>query len=160
MSHVLSMEGSNLYPNRERCTCYSLSKYGTPGKTCIPLSLGTKPSSDAPLFSGYKTFIGTREVQLDASVPKSQIPVIHGAEMDDRDCIDPGVQLVSPRKTWPLVITDPAQVPKQNLGPATVMPLTPIAPASFYGKAPQKPRNGPLYVLNLNTFQVHISQSI
>ncbi|TFK54023.1 hypothetical protein OE88DRAFT_1654480 [Heliocybe sulcata] len=110
--------------------------------------LGTKKCADYPLYSGYHTFIGSREVELDAEIPFSQMPSIsgHAEELS----VDP---------EW-----DPSAAHSSSLPASSVLESTPtkfsspvpansastskkyVAPASFYGKIPAKPKaHGPLH---------------
>ena len=45
-------------------------------------SLGTKKWDGLPLYSGYCTFIGGREVELDCQISESELPTIVGSSIE------------------------------------------------------------------------------
>ncbi|KIM45152.1 hypothetical protein M413DRAFT_441835 [Hebeloma cylindrosporum] len=88
--------------------------------------MGTTPWKGDPLHSGFKLFIGGKEVELDAPVTSSQLPDTKGAE--------PGL-LVDRVGDDAIGGDDP---------PKTEMPQRFITPANFYGIVKTKAK-GPLH---------------
>lgn len=113
-------------------------------------SIGTKPSPDVPLYSGYQTQIGGRDVELDGPVSKSQVPVISGTEVNEHNA---EVELPSP-----LLQVLPMKVNSDSL---LLQPNQPkfVTPVAFYGKVLEKPKTGPLQVFFL-VFHGDISQNL
>lgn len=110
-------------------------------------SLGTKKWEGLPLYSGYSTYIGGREVELDSQVSESDLPAIVGSSIEAS--VEP--ELDSPPQTpaRPSFLVkaqensaDTGSNPPVN-SPAALKNFIP--PTSFYGKAPAKPKpRGPL----------------
>ncbi|EPQ57554.1 hypothetical protein GLOTRDRAFT_127906 [Gloeophyllum trabeum ATCC 11539] len=108
--------------------------------------LGSKKCTDYPLYSGYHTFVGSREVELDAEIPLSQMPTITGQV--EEPVIDPEYDpaAYSSQATTPLKSTSNAlSSPTAPLNSASTSKKY-VAPANFYAKVPQKPKKyGPLH---------------
>ncbi|EPT02698.1 hypothetical protein FOMPIDRAFT_1160247 [Fomitopsis schrenkii] len=110
--------------------------------------LGTKKWEGLPLYSGYSTYIGGREVELDSQVSESDLPAIVGSSIEAS--VEP--ELDSPPQTpaRPSFLVkaqensaDTGSNPPVN-SPAALKNFIP--PTSFYGKAPAKPKpRGPLH---------------
>jgi DNA repair and recombination protein RAD54B len=87
--------------------------------------MGTAPWKGDPLHSGFKSFIGGKEVELDAPVSSSQLPITKGAE--------PGLP-VDGVGDHAIASDDPSK---------TEMTQRFITPAHFYGIVKTKAK-GPL----------------
>lgn len=124
-----------------RFLIYMLTDYGA-------YSLGTKKWDGLPLYSGYSTFIGSKEVELDNRVSEAELPIIAGSSNEpalDMDLSDPP----SPptHSSFLLQMRKENSVEESKSG-ANLQKF--IAPASFYGKTAPKPKpKGPLYVASI-----------
>ncbi|KZT68291.1 hypothetical protein DAEQUDRAFT_692777 [Daedalea quercina L-15889] len=110
--------------------------------------LGTKKWDGLPLYSGYSTFIGGREVELDSQISEAELPTIIGSSMEDS--VDPELDSSPQTPARPsFLATARADSADTNSSPAANSPAALkkfIPPTSFYGKAPARPKpKGPLH---------------
>lgn len=111
--------------------------------------LGRTTWNGLPLYSGFTTRIGGKEVELDSSVPASQVPAIVGTSQDAENDVDMLVDLVaSPRSSIAVKQADTSflmQPNELNLAGSGANPTKFVAPTSFYASAPPKTKaKGPL----------------
>lgn len=92
--------------------------------------MGTTAWKGDPLHSGYKCYIGGKELELDCEVSASQLPDIIGPKGSAFEAVPPPPLLLPP------VATDDIASPAKKF----------VAPISFYGAAPKSKPKGPLYV--------------
>jgi DNA repair and recombination protein RAD54B len=109
-------------------------------------SLGSSTWNGLPLYSGYLTHIGEKDVELDSQIKASQMPDIigsvHEPAIDEEMAFGPQ-QLSGPSFLRQALKNGP-ESPEQVSAPKFV------APTSFYGQpAPKSKPNGPLLALNL-----------
>ena len=110
-------------------------------------SLGTKKWDGLPLYSGYATFIGGREVELDSQISELEMPAIVGSSIEAS--VEPEFDSPPQTPARPSFLVkaredsaDTASSSSVN-SPAALKKYIP--PTSFYGKAPAKPKpRGPL----------------
>ncbi|KAL4080204.1 P-loop containing nucleoside triphosphate hydrolase protein [Scleroderma yunnanense] len=106
--------------------------------------MGRKDWDGRKLECGYRFFTGSKEVELDAQVPASQVPSIIGTEIgiDDQD-IDGGDHYGALSR-----VTRDYHSRKENVLQPTIHQRSPkgfVPPTSFYGQPPAKKVNGPLH---------------
>ncbi|KAI0045277.1 hypothetical protein FA95DRAFT_1561280 [Auriscalpium vulgare] len=112
--------------------------------------IGRKPFEGSRLFSGWKTFIGGREIELDGQIPPSQLPAITGASLEfeaenepEWDFADTSDTLVESTSVHRSSSGDAGGSPIKNADSSTKKY---VAPTSFYGKpAPKPAAKGPLH---------------
>ncbi|KAH9924448.1 P-loop containing nucleoside triphosphate hydrolase protein [Fomitopsis serialis] len=110
--------------------------------------IGTKKWDGLPLYSGYSTFIGGKEVELDGQISESDLPTIVGSSIEAS--LDPEIDSSPQTPAQPSFLVksrrDSAETsssPSAN-SPAALKKF--VTPTSFYGKAPAKPKpRGPLH---------------
>jgi hypothetical protein len=108
----------------------------------IPLfpSLGTKKAGDVNLEAGFETIIGSRDIILNHAVPKSEVPAISGVDIDDHELINPEALPISPPRRRLSLTTAHDSEASTSASNSKLF----VAPVSFYGKAPEKAKKGPL----------------
>ncbi|KAG5646281.1 hypothetical protein DXG03_003877 [Asterophora parasitica] len=90
--------------------------------------MGSAPWKGDPLVSGYCTFIGGKEVELDSPVKASQLPTLIGSFDDKLDTGTPLKTQLDPSDTF----APPPSVSKF------------VAPTAFYGTPIKRNPKGPL----------------
>ncbi|KAH9830730.1 SNF2 family N-terminal domain-containing protein [Rhodofomes roseus] len=110
--------------------------------------VGAKKWDGLPLYSGYSTFIGGREVELDSQISEAELPTIVGSSIEAT--LNP--ELESPPQTPAqpsFLVTSRRDSADTSSSPSTNSPAALkkfVPPTSFYGKAPAKPKaRGPLH---------------
>jgi len=105
--------------------------------------MGSTAWKGQPLHSGYRCYIGGKEVELDSRVSASLLPTITGApkDSDSRNSMSsPGLSLTSPHN-------NPAgMVHLRSIGSSVENSKKFVAPTSFYGTPVNLRPKGPLYV--------------
>ncbi|KAI6157426.1 P-loop containing nucleoside triphosphate hydrolase protein [Pisolithus tinctorius] len=103
---------------------------------------GRKDWTGHELQSGYRFYIGSKEVELDAPVEASQMPRIIDVEIENHD---PGAEGVD---GLPAMTSNPPQVHFPGTDNATHIQRSQhkfISPVSFYGQIPETKPKGPLH---------------
>ncbi|KAI0320767.1 P-loop containing nucleoside triphosphate hydrolase protein [Amylostereum chailletii] len=108
--------------------------------------LGHKSFEGTRLFSGYKSFIAGREIELDSQMSPSQLPAITGSSLEVENEYDPDlvdISQPSPAQTPSRHRTESVSSPAKNSISSTKKF---IAPTTFYGNPPPKQKSkGPLH---------------
>ncbi|KZT04627.1 uncharacterized protein LAESUDRAFT_727800 [Laetiporus sulphureus 93-53] len=112
--------------------------------------IGTKKWDGLPLYSGYSTFIGGREVELDRKAAESELPAIVGSSVEPTSDVELEIPLVSEARS-PFLLK--AHAGSEKAEHATDMNLNAslhkfVPPSSFYGNPSPKPKpkpKGPLH---------------
>ncbi|PCH43504.1 hypothetical protein WOLCODRAFT_164492 [Wolfiporia cocos MD-104 SS10] len=111
--------------------------------------LGSKKWDGVPLFTGYKSFVGGKEIELDSEVSRAQLPTIVGTSDEPDPELDYGSPPPPEVKSSFLLqsrqrIVAEGEGSRTNDSPATLKKF--ISPSSFYGTAATKPKPvGPLH---------------
>lgn len=103
--------------------------------TQIANSMGQIPWKGDLLYSGYPTYIGGKQVELDAQVEVSQLPTMIGGPQSMHPGEDDSANNTLRTPNSPIIIT---------IAPDSPVKKQFIAPASFYGAAPKPKPKGPL----------------
>ncbi|KZT19708.1 hypothetical protein NEOLEDRAFT_936097 [Neolentinus lepideus HHB14362 ss-1] len=109
--------------------------------------LGTKKCADA-LSSGYHTFIGSREVELDAEIPFSQMPAVtgHAEELAIDLEWDPSATFSGSLPPSSILESTPTKISSPAIDNSASATKKYVAPANFYAKPSAKPKqHGPLH---------------
>ncbi|KAI0677546.1 SNF2 family N-terminal domain-containing protein [Trametes maxima] len=112
------------------------------------LVLGTKKWDGLPLYGGYRTFIGNREVELDGEISRANLPTIVGTSTEPP--MNPEFGVSSSSQTRPSFLLD-ARTSQEGTGSSSPSVNSPasakkfIPPSSFYGAAPKPKPKGPLH---------------
>jgi len=108
--------------------------------------LGHKPWEGTKLYSGLNSYIAGREVELDAEISLSQLPLVTGTSLDLESEGD--IEHVGSSVT--IINSSPTQAHSKSISPVKNSPYVSkkyIPPSSFYAPLPPKPKKiGPLYV--------------
>lgn len=103
----------------------------------ISSRLGSTTWNGLPLHNGYQTRIGGRDVELDLQITASQMPDIIGSTQehdDDEEMASEPSQFTA----GPSFLPQALQKVTESPGPSSAPKF--IAPASFYGAPPPKPK--------------------
>ena len=110
--------------------------------------MGTKKWDGLPLYGGYRTFIGNREVELDSEISRSELPAIVGTSIEPP--VDP--EFSSPPASQPrtsfFLDTHRTSGQGTSSSPSVNSPASAkkfIPPSSFYGTSTKPKPKGPLY---------------
>ncbi|OSX66624.1 hypothetical protein POSPLADRAFT_1044000 [Postia placenta MAD-698-R-SB12] len=108
------------------------------------LILGTKKWDGLPLYSGYSTFIGSKEVELDNRVSETELPIISGSSNEPALDLESSDPPSPPTHSSFLLQVRKENSAEESKSGANLQKF--IAPASFYGKTAPKPKpKGPLH---------------
>jgi len=112
--------------------------------------LGRTNWNGLPLYSGFTTRIGGKEVELDSPIPASQVPAIVGTQDAEND-VDALLDSVPPARPSTLIKTADisllVQPNEPSFASSGAIQAKYVAPTSFYASAPPKAKaKGPLWV--------------
>ncbi|KAI0723311.1 SNF2 family N-terminal domain-containing protein [Earliella scabrosa] len=116
------------------------------------LVMGTKKWDGLPLYASYRTFIGSREVELDNEISRSELPSIVGSSAEpplDPEYSDPPTSQA--RSSFLVDATRERRSSREgssSSSPAVNSPASAkkfIPPASFYGTTVKPKPKGPLH---------------
>ncbi|KAI0940481.1 hypothetical protein AcW1_003665 [Taiwanofungus camphoratus] len=108
--------------------------------------LGNKKWDGLPLYSGYSTCIGGREIELDSQISKFEFPTITGLSVEPDLEAEPSSPLMPPEQSSFLLQARHKNDGNDAKDASTSSLRKFIPPTSFYGQPPPKPKSrGPLH---------------